>query len=141
MGCDRHAVWVVDLSEHLTRLSPASVRPTGTINLGVIPTAVAAGFGSVWAAAPEPTGGRVAVWRVDPDTVRVTQTIPVGKADAYLETLGLAVGAGSIWLTKYEEGTLFRIDPGTGTVEAKIELGGHPRGIAVAAGRVWVTID
>jgi DNA-binding SARP family transcriptional activator/DNA-binding beta-propeller fold protein YncE len=141
VAVDEHAVWLVDLSEHVTRLSPASVRRTGSISLGVIPTTVATGFGSVWAAAPESTGGRVALWRLDPQTVRVTQTIPVGRGNAYLETLGLAVGAGSIWLTKYDEGTLFRIDPTSGTVEATIHIGGHPRGIAVGAGRVWVTID
>jgi YVTN family beta-propeller protein len=101
---------------------------------------LAVGYGSVWVAAPEYSSGRLALWRIDPETVRVAQTIDVGTARSYLETLALAVGAGSIWLANYEDGTLWRIDPVTGTVAATIHIGGHPRGVTVGAGRVWVTV-
>jgi YVTN family beta-propeller protein len=134
------AVWVVDLGEHVARVSPTSVRATGSANLGVIPSALTVGYGSVWVAAPEYSSGRLVLWRVDPQTVRVAQAIDVGEARSYLETLALAVGAGSIWLTNYDDGTLLRIDPATGTVAATIHIGSHPRGIAVGAGRVWVTV-
>ena len=63
------------------------------------------------------------------------------KRGAYLETLALAAGAGSIWLTNYENGTLLRIDPAKGTVAATIHIGGHPRGVTFGAGRVWVTVS
>ena len=134
------AVWVVDLSEHVTRISPTSIQPTGDTNLGVIPSALTVGYGSVWVAAPEYSSGRLALWRIDPQTVRVAQTIDVGTARSYLETLALAVGAGSIWLANYDDGTLLRIDPVTGTVAATIHIGGHPRGVTIGAGRVWVTV-
>jgi YVTN family beta-propeller protein len=134
------AVWAVDLSEHVSRISPATVRATGSVNLGVISPALAFGYGSVWAAAPEPTSGRLAIWRLDPQTVRVTQTIPVGVARSYLETLALATGEGSVWLAIYDDGTLLRIDPTTGAIVSTIHVGGHPRGLAVGAGRVWVTV-
>jgi YVTN family beta-propeller protein len=135
------AVWVVDLFEHVTRISPTTVQGTSSTNLGAIATALTVGYGSVWIAAPEYSSGRLVLWRVDPQTVRVAQTIDVGKARSYLETLALAAGAGSIWLTNYADGTLLRIDPTTGTVAATIHIGGHPRGVTVGAGRVWVTVS
>jgi YVTN family beta-propeller protein len=134
------AVWVVDLFEHVTRVSPTTVQGTSSTNVGAIATALTVGYGSVWVAAPEYSSGRLVLWRFDPQTVRVAQTIDVGKARSYLETLALAAGAGSIWLTNYVDGTLLRIDPATGTVAATIHIGGHPRGVAVGAGRVWVTV-
>jgi YVTN family beta-propeller protein len=134
------AVWVVDLFEYVTRISPTTVQATSSTNLGAIATTLTVGYGSVWIAAPEYSSGRLVLWRVDPQTVQVAQTIDVGKARSYLETLALAAGAGSIWLTNYENGTLLRIDPATGTVAATIHIGGHPRGVTVGAGRVWVTV-
>jgi YVTN family beta-propeller protein len=133
-------VWVVDLSEHVTRISPTSIQATGDANLGVIPSALAVGYGSVWVAAPEYSSGRLTLWRIDPQTVRVAQTTDVGTARSYLETLALAIGSGSVWLANYDDGTLLRIDPSTGTVAATIHIGGHPRGVTVGAGRVWVTV-
>jgi YVTN family beta-propeller protein len=133
------AVWVADIHEVVIRASTRTARPTGSISLGAIPTALAAGFGSVWAGSSN--GPRLVVWRIDAQTMRVDQTVTIGAADSFLATVDVAVGAGSVWATNYDEGTLVRIDPGTGTVTHTIHIGGHPRGIAVGKDRVWVTVS
>jgi YVTN family beta-propeller protein len=135
------AVWVVDASQTLGRVSPRSGRVTGSTQLGVIPVAVKFGYGAVWIGLPDPNRPMLALWRVDPKTVRVTQTIGLGPAHEYLATLDVALGAGSVWVTNYEEGTLVRVDPNSLDVIAKIKIGSHPYGITVGAGRVWVTVS
>ena len=39
------------------------------------------------------------------------------------------------------DGTVSRIDPGTGKVVATIRVGNAPSGIAVSAGHVWVSVQ
>jgi DNA-binding beta-propeller fold protein YncE len=78
-------------------------------------------------------GGDV-VLRIDPRTNRVVDRFPVDPPS------GLAFGHGSVWATSAGHGTLSRIDPQTGEVVAKIEVG--RRAVDVAAdegsGAVWV---
>jgi DNA-binding beta-propeller fold protein YncE len=52
-------------------------------------------------------------------------------------SLGLAVGAGYVWVTASDAGQVLRIDPATGKISAR-HIGGFPVGIAVAGGDVWV---
>jgi YVTN family beta-propeller protein len=137
------AVWIADTSEEVLRVSPYGNGVTGRGRLGVIPTAVKAGYGAVWLAVPDPNVNRPlgALWRVDPQTVRVTHTISVGKSVSYLASLDLALGAGSLWISNFDAGTLVRVDPKTLTVVATIHIGNNPSGVAVGAGRVWVTVS
>jgi hypothetical protein len=43
--------------------------------------------------------------------LRVTQTITIGRANTYLASLDVALGAGSLWVTNYHAATLARVDP------------------------------
>jgi YVTN family beta-propeller protein len=134
------AVWIADLSEKLFRISLADARVTGFTDLGTIPLAVTVAYGSVWLAVPDPSISSVALWRVDQQTMRVTQTITVGKSVRYLQGMEIAAGGGSLWVTNYELGTVVRVDPGSGTVKATIKVRRSPFGIAFGADRVWVTV-
>jgi YVTN family beta-propeller protein len=134
------AVWLADTSQYLMRVSPRGDF-TGGRELGVIPTALAIGYGAVWVTLPDPTRPLAALWEVDPATVRVTHTITLGKGTSVLLGLDVAIGAGSVWVTNYEDGTLVRIDPKTLTVVKTIHVGSHPSGVAFGAGRVWVTVS
>jgi len=85
---------------------------------------VAFGAGSVWVSSgdyyPGPAGGKQpddVVLRVNPRTNRVVDRISVYSSS------GLAFGHGSVWVTSASYGTLSRIDPQTGEVVAKIEVG------------------
>jgi class 3 adenylate cyclase len=51
----------------------------------------------------------------------------------------LALGEGSVWLASYGDSSVYRVDPGEMTVEARIRLPEPPQEIATGAGSVWVT--
>jgi YVTN family beta-propeller protein len=102
---------------------------TGAVSLPSGPTAVAAGFGKVWAASADAN----AVYAVDPETETVRDTIRVGDAPA-----GIASGAGSVWVSNSLSGSVSRISPETFEVVQTIQVGNGPTGIAVGDGRVWV---
>lgn len=144
------AVWVADLTQVVARISPAAVTPTATLFLSSIPTAITVGYGSIWVAASD--FPRLLLWRINPETVQVTQTITLAQTKkspvaskygtyGFLATVDVAAGAGAIWATNYDDGTLIRIDPKTGDVTKTIHIGQHPRGIAIGANRVWVTVN
>jgi YVTN family beta-propeller protein len=95
------------------------------------PLNVAAGFGSLWVTETQDTGGLLV--RIDPRTQRVLASIPVGSVPA-----GIAVAAGSIWVTSHDDGTLIRVDPATNRVTATLPVGPEPGELAVAAGMLWV---
>jgi YVTN family beta-propeller protein len=135
------AVWLADTSETVVRISPRGNRVTGSRALGVIPTAVAVGYGAVWLSLPDPNRPYAALWEVDPRTVRVTHTITIGKVEGFLLSLDVAIGGGSLWVTNYEAGTLTRVDPKTLTIVTTIDIGSHPSGVTFGAGRIWVAVS
>src|SRR5690349_23988435 len=66
------------------------------------PTYLGTGFGSLWVAVGQDSGGALA--RVDPVTNRVLATIAVGGFP-----VGIAAGFGSMWQANYQDGTLSRV--------------------------------
>ncbi|PZR82680.1 MAG: hypothetical protein DLM65_03385 [Candidatus Aeolococcus gillhamiae] len=93
------------------------------------PGQLAAGGGSLWATSPEAH----VVYRIDPATQRVTQSISVGGgAD------GIAIGYGSAWVANALDGTVSRIDLATNRVVDTIGVGSAPTAVAVGEGSVWV---
>jgi len=77
------------------------------------------------------------VSRIDP-TNNTSTSLPVGK-----EPVGIAYGAGSIWVANSGDGTISRIDPRTSKVLATIRIGNSPQGVEFDAkrGLVWVTVQ
>ncbi len=61
--------------------------------------------------------------------------IKVGPEPRYL-----AVGAGSVWVTSYGGGDVYRIDPKTNKVMRKIAVGPVPQAISVDRRGVWVGV-
>jgi DNA-binding beta-propeller fold protein YncE len=136
------AVWIGDLLQVVVRIAPKTATPTGEPVRTLYPSTLAVGYGSVWEAGVTDLIGRhPALVRINPQTLRVTQTIPLGKSRQPEGTLGLAAGAGAVWLADYDRGTLLRIDPTTGVIVSTIRIGEHPSGVAVGAGRIWVSVD
>jgi YVTN family beta-propeller protein len=132
------AVWVFSPRDQaLARIDPNTLSTLGTTALisrtgqlaygGLASWALAVGEGSVWA------GGR-SVNRVNPNGV-VIDTI----SDPYL-AVGIAFGYGSVWIrnANFEPGGgLWRVEPATNRVTAKIPLSFYPFGLAVGEGGVW----
>jgi YVTN family beta-propeller protein len=135
------AVWIADLGEVVVRISAVTSTATGKPVPTVYPSSLAVGYGSVWVAGADFGGAHPAVWRIDPQTLQVTQTTPLGKSRLPGAYFGLAIGDGAVWVTDYDRGTLLRIDPAAGVIVSTIRIGGHPRGVAVGAGRIWVSVD
>jgi streptogramin lyase len=46
--------------------------------------------------------------------------------------------ADSLWVSQYDISSLLRIDPRTGAVRARIDVGGSPGTVIAGAGAVWV---
>jgi peptide/nickel transport system substrate-binding protein len=169
VAVDSTAVWAAPSYGLLTRLDPGSGQPQRRIDPSTSPTGMALGEGAVWltesdgdiltrvdrtglvtttAVGHGPSGvavGAGAVWvtdtlddtllQIDPSTRVVTRLIRVGKGP-----LGVAVGAGAVWVANSRDGTVSRVDPETGRVQ-RIAVGGSPRQLVVADGKVWVTVQ
>jgi streptogramin lyase len=71
------------------------------------------------------------VVRIDPRSGRLTRL-------RVSSPLGVALAAGSAWVTSFETGTVTRIDARTGRVTRRWSVGGHPTGVTVCGGKVWV---
>ena len=122
------SLWV--LGRGLARVSPASGKVVGTVDLVGGSADVATGFGSVWVADDE----MQAVVRVDARQEAIVHTYAVGGSP-----LGVAVGADAVWAAN-DDGTVVRIDPDTNDVTI-VRVGGAPRVVDVGAGGVWVSVD
>jgi peptide/nickel transport system substrate-binding protein len=72
--------------------------------------------------------------QIDPETLRVVQTIRVGNGPG-----GVAAGEGAVWVANTFDGTVSEIDLRRGAVTKTIPVGLRPTGIAVGARVVWVT--
>jgi hypothetical protein len=118
-----------------TTAQPSAV--VATIPTGGFPHGMAFGAGSLWVA------GGDHVSRIDPAGNRVEATIPLttGAGQAAVGPSGLAFGAGAVWVPMAVPGAVWRIDPDSNRVVARISLGGPLReAISVSAtrGAVWI---
>ena len=75
-------------------------------------------------------GGRLL--RIDPASNRVISSVTVGDGPA-----AVAAGSGRVWVASYRDGTLWKLDPGTGGV-TKIPAYGRPYAITLHEGRAYV---
>ena len=127
-----------------------------TISVGDTPSGVAVAPSGVWVT----NFWDLTVSRINPATNTVLQTIKVGTstlAGPVLEgmfPMGVASGEGSVWVTlvgfrfdasvdppfQPTAGSVVRLDPVTGNVQATIPVGRGPLDIEVTTGAVWVPL-
>jgi ABC-type branched-subunit amino acid transport system substrate-binding protein/streptogramin lyase len=122
-------VWAINPKASISRLDPRSGRRMATIDTGVVPTTVAAGKEGVWFV----SYASHSVMRIDPDTTRVAEKIPLQTE----ELDAVAVGGGSVWVTSPQDGLLWRIEPGPFPLARSIDVGVGLRYVAFGAGSVW----
>jgi YVTN family beta-propeller protein len=113
----------------LARIDANTGRLKGSIPVGVRPTAVAVGEGSLWVA----NFDEQTVSRVDPATRKELTRIPAGGAPT-----GLAVGGGFVWVTHGFAGTVSQIDPGLNRITATFPVGSSAADVAVVGNAVWI---
>ena len=118
------------------RLDPASNTVTLKIPAEMIDIqgSLGVGAGSVWAIT-QGTENRTeqTLTRFDAATGETLARIvlPAGGA-------GVIAGGGFVWVTSPLTGQIFKVDPGTDTVSASLDVGGSPRFIAAGEGAFWV---
>jgi YVTN family beta-propeller protein len=127
------AVWAGNETGVITGRDPDSGEVVARISGTRRPLALAVGEGAVWVAAETPLGAATGtVWRIDPGREEAAETsVDPGRG-------AVAVGEGAVWVTSQASGTVSRLDPDTGSVEAVIDVGGLPFSVATGDGSVWV---
>jgi hypothetical protein len=144
-------IWVatrpaISTGGDLIRIDPATGAIGARIGMPAVPgwtfggAGIAAGRGSIWIAA-DGTGGHpsTVVYRVDPDTHRLAETIDVGPgnaADVWVDDSGIWV------LTALDDGSsewLYHLDPDTHDVLARIDIPANWSNTVVGSGGwIWV---
>jgi streptogramin lyase/actin-like ATPase involved in cell morphogenesis len=121
-------VWVSNHDGSVARINESDGTLVQRIAVGKDLRGIAVGTGGVWVADSDSK----AVFRIDPTTNRPSEPLAVdGTPDA------VAIGQSGVWVT-VAEGKLVHITPANTRIDATIDVGGRPRGIAIASdGMVW----
>jgi hypothetical protein len=139
------AVWVtVDdftgMSEgySLLRIDPVTNEISGSLEIGESAD-VAVGAESVWLTGAR--GHQAVLQRVEPDSMRISQEIPLGD----LRLNEIDVGAGGVWLTSTvgEDGSkseLVKVDPNLGQVVQRVPMPGDARDLVTTDNAAWVEV-
>jgi DNA-binding beta-propeller fold protein YncE len=130
VGFGEGGVWVSSEDGTVGELDPVTGTLTRSIDAGADADFLGFSPGSVWV-----TNYRSDfLWRIDPATGAVAAKLNIGATGAQ----GVAFDSSSLWVAMYNPGEVLRIDPNNGGLQRRVLVGGKPRGIAVAAGSVWV---
>jgi YVTN family beta-propeller protein len=111
-------------------IDPRSNKVVSSVAVGVRPSGIAAGEGSVWVANLDDR----TLSEIDPRTQALRHTISLGTTPT-----GLAVGGGYVWVANGLLGTVSRVDPRVGQVTATIGVAPRSNAGSVAFGArsVW----
>ena len=139
------SVWVADpQGSTLTKIDPKTrkILATTGIQVGTIPTGIAAGNGAVWLGVVSRDGHRLSVLELGPDLGNLRREIvlarsPTRSFDATSGGVLVTVGRGVVWALELGSGQVLRIDPNTGTF-SRGAGGLDARSIAAGLGAVWV---
>ena len=126
---DGRALWVATMAGRAVRLALSTGAPTVEVQIGY-PVAIASGAEAIW------VSGREQIWRIDPSTAAVTQTIRIGQ-----RLMGLRAAEGVVWAADNGGGTVIRIDPGTGLVAGSVPVGHAPTDLVWTEGTIWVSVQ
>jgi hypothetical protein len=104
----------------LTEVDPITDAVVGKLDLGLgsvsdseLPGALAAGAGALWVTDYQ----RNVVDRIDPTSLRLVHQIPTGVSPS-----SVAIAFGSVWIAHQHDARLWRIDPLTDAVTARIQV-------------------
>jgi virginiamycin B lyase len=132
------AIWVSNRNgASLTRVDPHTDRVTLTLPLpGTLPGGMAYTAGTLWIGDDDSASSQL--MRLDLATRKVTR-VRAGTRPAYL-----TAAAGKVWVSNQVDGTVSRIDPATGKVDATVPAGTSPVNLGTLDGprpEVWVPDD
>jgi DNA-binding SARP family transcriptional activator/streptogramin lyase len=140
LAVDRGLVWVGDDdSRTVSAINARTHRPARTVPVGLFPSDIATGAGSVWVV----DGARGRVIRIQPSYGRIIGTArfrPSGKApgDRFgFDPTAIAVGAGGVWMSDGSERLLHLNSDDRSAAVEPIAIGRPLVGVAAGAGGVW----
>lgn len=127
------AVWVTSGGgARLMRVDPASNQQVAVPEgLDAAPNGIAVVDGLVWLSYRQPSQ----VTRIDPSANQIADTVTT-PGDGQL-----AVGGASVWQTGIATQAVYRLDPRSGQLRARIPIGVVPNRLTVGAGSLWVGSD
>jgi YVTN family beta-propeller protein len=133
------SVWVGDAADGtVARIDPATRRTVKTIGIAAPAIDLATGDGSVWAA----TGGFGTIVRIDPTANTVVKRIELGAPGNPVVPVASAVaeGGGHLWVGTSDG--LAEIDPGSGRILRRVDLGkAAAQQIALGRETVWTSLE
>jgi len=136
LGAGGGAAWfAVGADNQLLRIDEGSGRITATTSLPGSGADPLAANGRVWVVVFTTNGSQV--WSVDPQSAALTSSVSVPIDTPF----GLASGAGALWTTDHETGTLWRIDPKPREATKAATVGHHPIAVAADEDAVWVGVQ
>lgn len=137
VGVGAGSVWVIDRSDGLSRIDPATNAVTEKVP-GVVGAAPVVGEGAIWVPSAVVAN---ALFRVDLATRAVIRIATGPSSDEW--PIAAAVTPDAVWVGNHHGGTVARVDPRTNAVVASVRWGEHLNGgiyhIATDGSRVWVT--
>lgn len=135
------SVWVPSCEEQaLYRIDPESDKVSSTVELpiflstaGALGHELSAGAGSIWMVTEGESGTFDALGRIDPESEKLIEIIPLGYPGA-----GVAATDEAVWVTAPDDGMLIRVDPATDEVVAEVSGLEAPNFVAAGEEGVWV---
>jgi YVTN family beta-propeller protein len=111
-------------------VDPASNRVVDSVQVGIRPSGVAVGEGSVWVANLDDR----TLTRIEP-----MSRAPIATISLDATPTGVAVGAGGVWVANGILGTVLRVDPGTNDPQEPLQVAirSSAGSVAVGEGAVW----
>jgi YVTN family beta-propeller protein len=129
------SVWATtNLPEGVVRIDYDPVSGRSRIVWGrpvPVASALAVGFGSVWAIDPD----HQILRRMDPETGRTEVRLRAGA-----NPVAIATDAHAVWVANGDDNSVSRIDPRTNRVIQAVAVGKGPAAIATGGGAVWVAM-
>jgi len=136
IGIGRTWVWVLNCkSQTLTRIDPEKEKVDLKVPVSIAPEgegSIAVDDSGVWFVGNEDghSGTLVHAEQAHGNTL---WKIPVGP-----ESSVVTLGFGSVWVTSSGDNKVYRVDPQTRSVVARIDVAAKPRFTTIGAGSVWV---
>ena len=123
------SVWIaVDGAGVVLRVDARRSRISRRVPVGKTACAAAAGAGAVWTT----LYGAAELVRIDHRTGHVR------RAHVGSNPFDVAVAGRHVWVTSFDDGTITSLNPSSLEVEQTLAVGGHPAGLAVCRGRLWI---
>jgi hypothetical protein len=139
------SIWVASGDKHeVVRIAPQTNTVSDTISglsTAYSLLSIGIGFGSVWADQGAGAGGQGLVYRINPSTNAITDTLRAShQGSGQYGATDIAFGGGAVWVGNANS-TVSRIDPNSNRVVAARQTPLDTEFIAYGFGSIWLCDD